>query len=194
MEIFSPFWWRGREVRGRNEFDENTVTSFGSLLPSQSLCHHATLLPKRRSVAWRHKELLWSRLVFRWLSINFFFKRGGWIRNENISVKSLALGKWQRYTPSLYRKRFLGFRIPHANLFWFRNSDSLTWGDCYPQFYSELFPLLDYHIRPTHDMALLLKPFAKCLLFVFVNYIVFFYFFSNRSWRNVSARRQNDSP
>ena len=124
----------------------------------------------------------------------FFFKRGSWIRNENISVKSLTLGKWQRYTPSLYRKRFPGFRIPHANLFWFQNSDSLTWGDCYPQFYSELFPLLDYHIRPTHDMALLLKPFAKCLLFVFVNYIVFFYFFSNRSWRNVSARRQNDSP
>ena len=25
-------------MRGRNEFDENTVTSFGSLLPSRSLC------------------------------------------------------------------------------------------------------------------------------------------------------------
>ena len=63
----------------------------------------------------------------------------------------------------------------------FRNSDSLTWGDCYPQFYSELFPLLDYHIPPTHDMALQLNPFGNCLLIVFVNYIVFFYFFSNRS-------------
>ena len=163
--------------------------NFSSLLPSRSLCRHATLLLIGRSVAWRHKERLWSRLVFRRLSISTLFKRGSWIRNENISEKSLALGKWQRYR-HLHgiEKDFLhsGFHMQICS--GFRNSDSLTWGDCYPQFYSELFPLPDYYIPPTHDMALRLNPF------VFVNYIVFFYFFSNRSRRNVSVRRQNDSP
>ena len=57
-----------------------------------------------------------------------------------------------------------GFRIPQAKKFWI------------PQFCSGLFAHLDYHIPPAHDMALGLKPAAKCLLIVFVNYIVFFTF------------------
>ena len=58
----------------------------------------------------------------------------------------------------------------------FRNPNSLRLGDCYLQFYSRLFAHLDYHIPPTYDMALGFKSFAKCLLIVFVNYVVFFYF------------------
>ena len=55
----------------------------------------------------------------------------------------------------------------------FRNPDSLTQRDCYPQFYSGLFAHLDFHIPPTHDMVLRLKPFAKYFLIVLLIILYF---------------------